>query len=138
MAAVKVLTSKGYYSSTMDDIVAESQMSKGAIYHYYSSKKDVYLAVIDMWENQTQELLAPAANEDSSAKAIKKLFVMIDKLKDEGNDSLVEKINSFSNLISDSLVSISSKEKTNIDLLYQIILKQIDTSYNRTIEYMYK
>ena len=65
MAAVKVLTNKGYYSSTMDDIVAESKMSKGAIYHYYSSKKEVYLAVIDMWENQTQELLAPAANEDS-------------------------------------------------------------------------
>jgi len=61
MAAVKVLTSKGYYSSTMDDIVDESNMSKGAIYHYFSSKKDVYLAVIDMWESQTQELLAPAA-----------------------------------------------------------------------------
>ena len=74
MAAVKVLTNKGYYSSTMDDIVAESKMSKGAIYHYYSSKKDVYLAVIDMWENQTQELLAPAADEDSSAQAIKKTF----------------------------------------------------------------
>ena len=74
MAAVKVLTNKGYYSSTMDDIVAESKMSKGAIYHYYSSKKEVYLAVIDMWENQTQELLAPAVDEDSSAKAIKKLF----------------------------------------------------------------
>jgi len=42
-AAVKVLTNKGYYSSTMDDIVKESKMSKGAIYHYYSSKKDVYL-----------------------------------------------------------------------------------------------
>ena len=66
------------------------------------------------------------------------IFNKIDKLKDEGNDSLVKKINSYSNLISDSLVSISSKEKTNIDLLYQIILKQIDTSYNRTIEYMYK
>ena len=86
MAAVKVLTSKGYYSSTMDDIVKESQMSKGAIYHYYSSKKDVYLAVIDMWENQTQELLAPAANEDSSAKAIKKLFNLLAKqLKIDGS-----------------------------------------------------
>ena len=48
MAAVKVLTNKGYYSSTMDDIVDQSKMSKGAIYHYFSSKKDVYLAVIDM------------------------------------------------------------------------------------------
>ena len=86
MAAVKVLTNKGYYSSTMDDIVAESKMSKGAIYHYYSSKKDVYLAVIDMWENQTQELLAPAVDEDSSAKAIKKLFNLLAKqLKIDGS-----------------------------------------------------
>ena len=86
MAAVKVLTKKGYYSSTMDDIVTESKMSKGAIYHYYSSKKDVYLAVIDMWENQTQELLAPAADEKSSAKAIKELFNLLAKqLKIDGS-----------------------------------------------------
>ena len=86
MAAIKVLTKKGYYSSTMDDIVAESKMSKGAIYHYYSSKKDVYLAVIDMWENQTQELLAPAADEKSSANAIKELFNLLAKqLKIDGS-----------------------------------------------------
>jgi AcrR family transcriptional regulator len=85
-AAVKVLTNKGYYSSTMDDIVKESKMSKGAIYHYFSSKKDVYLAVIDMWENQTQELLAPALDEKSSAKAIKKLFTLLAKqLKIDGS-----------------------------------------------------
>jgi len=64
------------------------------------------------------------------------IFNKIDKLKDDGNVSLVKKIDSFAKIISDSLVSISSKEKTNIDLLYQIILKQIDTSYNRTIEYV--
>ena len=86
MAAVKVLTSKGYYSSTMDDIVAESKMSKGAIYHYYSSKKDVYLAVIDMWEDQTQKLLAPALEEESSSKAIKQLFNLLAKqLKIDGS-----------------------------------------------------
>ena len=86
MSAVKVLTTKGFYSSTMDDIVAESNMSKGAIYHYYSSKKDVYLAVIDMWEDQTQKLLAPALDEKSSAKAIKQLFSLLAKqLKIDGS-----------------------------------------------------
>ena len=85
-AAVKVLTSKGYYSSTMDDIVIESKMSKGAIYHYYSSKKDVYLAVIEMWEKQTQDLLAPALSEKSSAKAIKKVFsLLLKQLKIDGS-----------------------------------------------------
>ena len=86
MSAVKVLTTKGFYSSTIDDIVAESNMSKGAIYHYYSSKKDVYLAVIDMWEDQTQKLLAPALDEKSSAKAIKQLFSLLAKqLKIDGS-----------------------------------------------------
>ena len=86
MSAVKVLTTKGFYSSTIDDIVAESNMSKGAIYHYYSSKKDVYLAVIDMWEDQTQKLLAPALDEKSSARAIKQLFSLLAKqLKIDGS-----------------------------------------------------
>ena len=86
MSAVKVLTTKGFYSSTIDDIVAESKMSKGAIYHYYSSKKDVYLAVIDMWEDQTQKLLAPALEEKSSARAIKQLFSLLAKqLKIDGS-----------------------------------------------------
>jgi AcrR family transcriptional regulator len=79
MAAVKVLTTKGYYSSTMDDIVDEAEISKGAIYHYYSSKKDVYLAVIEMWENQTQEMLAPVAIAKSSKEGIKDLFKLFVK-----------------------------------------------------------
>ena len=63
-------------------------------------------------------------------------FNKIDKLNNNRNEFLSNKIDSFSKLISDSFVSISSKEKTNIDLLHQIILKQIDTSYNRIIEYI--
>ena len=86
VAAVKVLTNKGYYSSTIDDIVNESKMSKGAIYHYFSSKKDVYLAVIDMWEKQSQDLLAPALNEKSSAEAIKKVFsLLLKQLRIDGS-----------------------------------------------------
>ncbi|RPF74390.1 MAG: TetR/AcrR family transcriptional regulator [Rickettsiales bacterium TMED289] len=79
MAAVKVLTTKGYYSSTMDDIVDEAEISKGAIYHYFSSKKDVYLAVIEMWENQTQEMLAPVAVAKSSKEGIRDLFKLFVK-----------------------------------------------------------
>ena len=85
-SAAKVLTTKGYYSSTKDDIVEESKMSKGAVYHYYSSKKDVYLAVIDMWEHKTQLLLAPAAKEESSYKGLKKLFrLLVKELKMDGS-----------------------------------------------------
>ena len=34
----------------MSHIVKESGLSKGAIYHYYSSKKDLFISLIDHWE----------------------------------------------------------------------------------------
>ena len=34
----------------MDDIVKCSGLSKGAIYHHYDSKKDLFLELIDYWE----------------------------------------------------------------------------------------
>ena len=49
-AAYEVFVGKGYSDTTMDDIVKKSDMSKGAIYHYYSSKKTLFLALIDHWE----------------------------------------------------------------------------------------
>ena len=63
------------------------------------------------------------------------VFNKIDRLDEDGNQSLKEKIKQFENLISDSIVLISSKEEININELNQIILKHIDTSYNRVMEY---
>ena len=52
-AAMKVFTKKGYSNARMDDIVKESGLSKGAIYHYYEGKKEIFLALIEHWETQT-------------------------------------------------------------------------------------
>ena len=76
-SALKVMTEKGYYGSTMDDIVAESKMSKGAIYHYYKSKKEVYLGVIESLENKYTGIFAEVNKEDNSAKTLKKLFTTV-------------------------------------------------------------
>ena len=52
-AAMKVFTKKGFASARVDDIVEESGLSKGAIYHHYNGKKDIFLALIAHWETQT-------------------------------------------------------------------------------------
>ena len=52
-AAMKVFTQKGFASARMDDIVKASGLSKGAIYHHYDGKKDIFLALIEHWETQT-------------------------------------------------------------------------------------
>ncbi len=48
-AALKVIVAKGFEKSRMDDIVAASGLSKGAIYWYYKSKKEVYLDLVNYW-----------------------------------------------------------------------------------------
>jgi len=50
-AALNVVVKKGYSDSRMDDIVQESKLSKGAIYWYYSSKKEVFLSLVNYWVN---------------------------------------------------------------------------------------
>ena len=50
-AALKVFVKKGYSQTRMDDIVEISGLSKGAIYHHYESKKDLFLSLIEHWEN---------------------------------------------------------------------------------------
>ena len=50
---MKVMTQKGFAHTRMDDIVHETGLSKGALYHHYEGKKDILLALIDHWETQT-------------------------------------------------------------------------------------
>ena len=50
-AALKVFVKNGFAQTRMDDIVENSGLSKGAIYHHYKSKKDLFLSLIDHWEN---------------------------------------------------------------------------------------
>ena len=74
-AAQAVVVSKGYDQSRMDDIVAKAQLSKGAIYWYYKSKKDVYLSLIDYWFNEYSEGILENFNDsDSASMQLKSLF----------------------------------------------------------------
>ena len=44
-AAMRCFQRKGYENTTIDDIAAEYGLSKGSIYWYYASKKDILIAV---------------------------------------------------------------------------------------------
>ena len=74
-AAQAVVVSKGYDQSRMDDIVAKAQLSKGAIYWYYKSKKDVYLSLIDYWFNEYSEgIFNCLEDKQSSSDKLRALF----------------------------------------------------------------
>ena len=74
-AAQAVVVSKGYDQSRIDDIVAKAQLSKGAIYWYYKSKKDVYLSLIDYWFNEYSEgIFNYLEGKQSSSDKLRALF----------------------------------------------------------------
>jgi TetR/AcrR family transcriptional repressor of nem operon len=47
--AFKLFFQKGYKSVTMSDLVKESGLSKGAFYHYFNSKEELYKHSMDMF-----------------------------------------------------------------------------------------
>ena len=74
-AALQVIVSKGYGGSSMSDIVEKSKLSKGAIYWYYSSKKEVYLALVNHWVLQYSPTLNLLIEDDQPASVqLKELF----------------------------------------------------------------
>ncbi len=40
--AAKLFNTKGYLQTTMDDLTAAARFSKGGIYHYFSSKDEIW------------------------------------------------------------------------------------------------
>jgi AcrR family transcriptional regulator len=74
-AALDIIVSKGYEGSSMSDIVEKTKLSKGAIYWYYSSKKEVYLSLVNHWVIRYSATLNHIVEYDhSAADQLKELF----------------------------------------------------------------
>lgn len=76
---------KGFEASTVDDIVAHSGISKGAIYNYFKSKDEIYLALMDGQTNETGTKFTKAISKRETA--LDKLNYLIDAyLNNDPND----------------------------------------------------
>jgi len=49
-AALTCFARQGYFQTRMDDIVRESGLSKGALYHHFASKEDVFMGLFERFE----------------------------------------------------------------------------------------
>lgn len=48
-AAVKQFSINGYNAASVDNICEQAGVSKGAFYHHFKTKQDVFLALLDGW-----------------------------------------------------------------------------------------
>jgi AcrR family transcriptional regulator len=63
-AAVKVFATKGYHDTKVDDIVSESNTSKGSFYFYFPSKQDIFLALSDTFTELLESRLKHAMEKE--------------------------------------------------------------------------
>lgn len=65
-AAIDVFAEKGFHDARVDEIVDVSKTSKGAVYFYFPSKQDIFLAIVDKFANLLAGRLEKVIEQESS------------------------------------------------------------------------
>ncbi|MEQ8702059.1 MAG: TetR/AcrR family transcriptional regulator [Bauldia litoralis] len=63
-AALKVVRTKGFTATRIEDICAEAGVTKGSFFHHFKGKDDLALAAVAHWEEMTGGLFAQAPYHD--------------------------------------------------------------------------
>ncbi|MCA0988732.1 TetR/AcrR family transcriptional regulator [Guptibacillus algicola] len=65
----QLIHSKGYESTSLKDILTEAEIGKGQFYHYFSSKRELGIAVVDHFvETWEQHLIKNILNTDQTGR----------------------------------------------------------------------
>lgn len=77
--ARKVFIEKGYLKVTMKDVVEACDISRGGLYLYYDSVKEIFIDVLKAEEESAEDVFESAIANDLSASDILGLFLMEQK-----------------------------------------------------------
>ncbi len=70
--AARLFMEKGYDRTSLQDIIDETKLSKGAIYHHFISKEDIFDKICQRIGTENSERLA-AVRDDNSLNGLEKL-----------------------------------------------------------------
>ncbi|GAA6616893.1 TetR/AcrR family transcriptional regulator [Scytonema sp. NUACC26] len=70
-AAMSLFCEKGYYSTSIEDVAKQAQISKGLLYHYFKGKEDLLSAIVDMRINDVLEVMNAAAAKPTPTEQIR-------------------------------------------------------------------
>ena len=73
--ARKVFMEKGFKRVTMKDIVEACDISRGGLYLYFSSTEEIFLEVLRMESEETDDVFSDNIKEDATATDILMLFL---------------------------------------------------------------
>lgn len=64
-ATLKVVRTKGYSATRVEDICAEAGLTKGSFFHHFKSKEDLAMAAVARWDALAAEFHAAAPYHDA-------------------------------------------------------------------------
>ena len=90
-AAQQVVYTKGYDQMSIQDILAEVHISKGAFYHYFDSKQALLEALIERLVSQIQPVLMPIVQDDQLPATVKlhRVFDVASRWKTDRKETLL-------------------------------------------------
>jgi len=83
-ASIEVLLEKGFSSSSMNDFVRASGLSKGGVYHHFKSKEDLLMGVVNLYFEKY--LMEVTENDHSHESA----YVQLQHLLTDHQELLLE------------------------------------------------
>ena len=86
--STRLFSEKGYDDTSLQDIINETKLSKGAIYHHFSSKEDILKAIFHRLGNENAEIFAKI-RDDSRLSGIEKLIKIFQTAVFHSNQSVL-------------------------------------------------
>ncbi len=84
--AREVFREKGYKKVTMKDVIEACDISRGGLYLYFASTKEIFQEVIKLEQEAGEDVFASEVNENSTPRDILRLFLVAQKKEILGND----------------------------------------------------
>lgn len=87
-AATRLFVEKGYDATSLQDIINETHLSKGAIYHHFSSKEEIFEAIFHRIGEENTTALAKV-RDDRALNGLEKLRAIFKAALFNSNQSLM-------------------------------------------------
>ena len=128
-AAWKLFYEQGYEETTVEDIVFESETSKGSFYHYFKGKDELMGTLATVFDEKYEELMGVM---DPTLDAMEKLIYLNHELFFMIENSV--SLDLLARLLSTQLVTTSEKHLMDQNRYYFKILRKICTDGQRSGE----
>jgi len=116
VTGLELFYSKGYYDTSVDDILKKLELSKGAFYYHFESKEDFFVQIIQnlMARKVYSTLIEPLEGHDNP-------LVLITKCFDDTMETAVHNEMDFGCMLSNFLTEFNGKNEVIMQHLNEIV-----------------